>query len=244
MKIDVIISRLESAFYDFNTYVEGGEVYRYYGFQNAFVLVSKLVGANDGSETVLYRIGRCCKLAMFLHDIHLKAFYIPRTDNPHKNMDFLKDCEELKFVCYRMKSFLVRYSKDYGDEITDVESVLKVEDLLPSIELTSTNGLEGLIPVSEKEAQNVCGGYKIAENRKTDFLKVFTAMIECSFFEKSDGIGAVCKKDFFNEIGKFLNTSFTYHNNLMSKAKFASEESYMKPFDEIADKAKERYDKI
>ena len=68
MKTVDIIGRLETAFYDLHIYIEGGEVYRYYGFQNAFVLITRLVKDGDDSAELMYRVGRCFKLAEYMNE--------------------------------------------------------------------------------------------------------------------------------------------------------------------------------
>lgn len=245
MNIHDILRRLETAFFDFNVYIEGGEIYRYYGFQNAFVLITRMVNWHDSSTDILREIGKCFKLAEYMNEHHLKAFYIPRKDNPHNNSGFLQDCEELKFICSIMKSSMKMYCKYYPDCITDIESILQVENLVPTYELTPFPTIEkNFIPISDTEAATIKGGYRIAENRKTDFIKILTAMFECHFFERIDGCNINSKQDFFKSIGNCLNTSLTYYNNLMNKAKYTTEDTYMKPFEEIAEKAKERYDKV
>ncbi len=83
--------------------------------------------------------------------------------------------------------------------------------------------------------------FKLASKRKTDFIKLVSAMYDARMFETSDGFIASSKQALLNEFGKILNENFSAYSTTLSQAKNAEKESFMKPFKEISRKAEDYY---
>jgi hypothetical protein len=85
--------------------------------------------------------------------------------------------------------------------------------------------------------------YRIAKNKKTDFIKLISAMYDSRMFETKDGYIASNKQDIMFEFGSILGEDFSKYSTYLSMAKKAERDVFMKTFKEIEKKGAEYYDK-
>lgn len=84
--------------------------------------------------------------------------------------------------------------------------------------------------------------YKISDNKKTDFIKIISAMYDLRMFESIDGKYASNKKKLIEDIGVFFNTDIKDYSVLLSKAK-SSSANFLDVFDQLKTKAEIYYEK-
>ena len=85
--------------------------------------------------------------------------------------------------------------------------------------------------------------FRIAQNRKTDFLKILSSMYDCRIFETEKGYIASNKQELMNEFGRFLGQDFSNYSASLTQSKTAQKESFFKPFTDIRKKAEEYYER-
>jgi len=85
--------------------------------------------------------------------------------------------------------------------------------------------------------------FRLAPKRKTDFLKILSAMYDCRMFETEDGYIANNKQELISEFGRLLSEDFTKYSVSLSQSKQVTKETFLKPFTDIRKKAEEYYDK-
>lgn len=91
----------------------------------------------------------------------------------------------------------------------------------------------------DKEASK----FKLAYNKKTDFIKIISAMYDNRMFETENGYLASNKQELMNEFGKIVGEDLSKYSGLLSKSKNPSKDVFLKPFKDIERKAEEYYDK-
>ena len=79
--------------------------------------------------------------------------------------------------------------------------------------------------------------FRLAKNKKTDFIKIISAMYDAHMFETRDGYIASNKQALFDEFGKILDENFSNYSTLLSKSKGSDQTSFLKPFKELERKA-------
>jgi len=83
--------------------------------------------------------------------------------------------------------------------------------------------------------------FRLAPKRKTDFIKIISAMFDARMFETEDGYIASNKKEILNEFGRMLGEDFERYSSFLSLAKNSEINTFMKPFKDIEKKAEEYY---
>jgi hypothetical protein len=121
-----------------------------------------------------------------------------------------------------------------GDEIRKLEK-------LQNLGLLSEN-IETNIQQNNQE-YSVESKFKLANNKKTDFIKIISAMYDNRMFETNDGYLASNKQELMNEFGRIVNEDLSRYSGLLSKSKNPSKDVFLKPFKDIEKKAGEYYDK-
>lgn len=82
-----------------------------------------------------------------------------------------------------------------------------------------------------------------AINRKTDFIKLVSAMYDMQMFVKADGSKATNKKKLFQEFSKIFDTNFSDYSSSLTQSKISEKETFMKPFWEITQNGEEYYNR-
>ena len=85
--------------------------------------------------------------------------------------------------------------------------------------------------------------FKLAFKKKTDFIKILSAMYDNRMFETEDGYLASSKQDLMNEFGSIVGEDLSNYSVYLSKSKNPEKEVFLKPFKDIEKKAEEYYDK-
>ncbi len=61
--------------------------------------------------------------------------------------------------------------------------------------------------------------FKLAYKKKTDFIKIISAMYDLRMFETKDGFIASSKQDIMTEFGRILDEDFSAYSTYLSMAK-------------------------
>ena len=116
-----------------------------------------------------------------------------------------------------LQGWMVEYM-NCGDYLSE-----EVEDCLESMD----EGYSG----SEKSC------YRIAENHKTNFAKILSAMYELRMFEDDKGLIVSNKQKLISSIGRFFNVDYKNLPQLLNAAK--QNGNYTEIFDKLKEKAKD-----
>lgn len=87
------------------------------------------------------------------------------------------------------------------------------------------------------------GTLKLASNKKTDFIKIISALYDARMFETEKGYIASNKQVVMDEFGKLLGENFKSYSTILSQSKNAELNSFLKPFKELEKRAKDYYEK-
>jgi len=79
--------------------------------------------------------------------------------------------------------------------------------------------------------------FKLAPKKKTDFIKVISAMYDAKIFVGEDGKAAANKQELMVAFGNLLNDDFSKYSSSLAQAKSGSETLYMKTFETLSEKA-------
>lgn len=85
--------------------------------------------------------------------------------------------------------------------------------------------------------------FKLSDKKKTDFIKLISAMYDNRMFETEAGYLVSNKQELMNEFGRVVNEDLSNYSVLLSKSKNPDKSVFLKPFKEIERKAEEYYDK-
>lgn len=95
----------------------------------------------------------------------------------------------------------------------------------------------------EKNINAASVKFRITKNKKTDFIKILSAMYDNRMFETEGGFQASNKQELMNEFGRIVNEDLSNYSVLLSKSKNPEIDIFLKPFDTIRSKAVEYYNK-
>jgi len=79
--------------------------------------------------------------------------------------------------------------------------------------------------------------YRLASKRKTDFIKLLSAMYDSRLFVDKEGNPVANKQKLMEDMGRFLNDDFSAYSASLSQAKNRDEKTFLKPFKEIEKEA-------
>ena len=85
--------------------------------------------------------------------------------------------------------------------------------------------------------------FKLASKKKTDFIKILSAMYDNRMFESKDGFLATSKLELMNEFATILGEDLSNYSVLLSKSKNTEMDIFLKPFKDIEKKAEEYYNR-
>lgn len=128
------------------------------------------------------------------------------------------------------EDYFFHIDSDY-DQVCDVE-IGKIKQI---IKLTEDS--QSSIP-----AHAISHNHKITNGKKTDFIKIISAMYDLRMFEKVDGRIADSKEALFKDLGILFNEDFNSYSVYLSKAK-ASSGNFLDIFDKLKNKAAEYCEK-
>lgn len=95
----------------------------------------------------------------------------------------------------------------------------------------------------EEKPATVSGKFKLSSKKKTDFIKILSAMYDNRMFETENGYLASNKQEIMNEFGRIVGEDLSNYSVLLSKSKETEKDVFLKPFDTIRSKAEEYYNK-
>jgi hypothetical protein len=132
-----------------------------------------------------------------------------------------------------------RYFDNYGNECLAFISKCK-----KAIEIIDTE-----LDINKSEESNTTknqSGYpkfRLVAKKKTDFIKIVSAMYDNRMFETGGGYLATNKQELMNEFGRIVGEDLSKYSSFLSLAKKAEKQTFMKTFKDIELKAEEYYDK-
>ena len=150
-------------------------------------------------------------------------------------VDAMSDCE---LFCLGLTLKPVENSM-YHEIITKCREAIKV------IEFQIQNTPQALkhVPDDRQSNEPAVPLFKLAAKKKTDFIKIVSAMYDTRMFETEGGYLASNKQELMNEFGKIVGENFDSYSVLLSKSKSAEKNAFLKPFKDIENKGVEYYDK-
>lgn len=131
---------------------------------------------------------------------------------------------------------------DYGECAILLGEIEHIGELLNVI----ASGLQRLFVKFQPQSQStenasIVSNYTISEDKKTDFIKIISAMYDCRMFETVDGKVASNKKELIKALGDFFNSKIDDYSPLLSAAKRNA--NYLKIFDKLKEKGESYYNK-
>jgi hypothetical protein len=75
--------------------------------------------------------------------------------------------------------------------------------------------------------------FKIASKRKTDVVKILSAMYDSKLFANADGQPATNKQELMEAFGEFFGEDLKAYSTLLSQAKDKNPDLYVKTFDDL-----------
>jgi len=141
------------------------------------------------------------------------------------------------------------YKVNFHDSLEEDENVItrKIRKEIEKLEKLQNLGLlsDNVETDILQNNQNYLGNskFRLAQNKKTDFIKIISAMYDNRMFETKDGYLASNKQELMNEFGSIVGEDFNKYSGLLSKSKIPNKDVFLKPFKDIEKKAEEYYDK-
>jgi hypothetical protein len=75
--------------------------------------------------------------------------------------------------------------------------------------------------------------FRIASKRKTDVVKILSAMYDCRMFVDAEGKSITNKQELMEAFGEFFNDDLADYSTLLTQAKNKDHDTFFKPFDQI-----------
>lgn len=143
-------------------------------------------------------------------------------------LEVVKDDKSFGYIAYLL-------SKEDGKKPNqqEIEEAIYEEQKNEEITKEMKTGLEN--------SESVRSKYRIAKDKKTDFIKIISSMYDCRLFETQDGKFASNKQDLFNILGVFFNEDFKQYSTLLSNARYT--ENFLEIFDKLKERAKKYSEK-
>ena len=85
--------------------------------------------------------------------------------------------------------------------------------------------------------------FKIASKRKTDVIKILSAMYDSKMFVNADGQPATNKQELMEVFGEFIGENLSAYSTMLSQAKNNNPDFYLKIFDDLKRAGREYYEK-
>lgn len=130
------------------------------------------------------------------------------------------------------------FTKEEADEF--YEKYYEITEELKNVKDCISNVLNKWRLIAREETMNH-SQYKISESKKTDFIKIISAMYDCDIFETLEGKKASNKRELIKTLGHFFNTNIEDCSKFLSAAKNTN--NYMDIFNKLKDKGEEYYKK-
>jgi hypothetical protein len=149
-------------------------------------------------------------------------------------VDAISDCE---MFCLSISDF-DHEDNDYKKFMFKCHRAIETIDF--QIKSTTSNPSQNN---QENMLVNESSKFKLAKNKKTDFIKIVSAMYDTHMFETEGGYLANNKQALMNELGQLFGEDLSKYSVLLSKSKMPEKDIFLKPFDAIRTKAEEYYNK-
>jgi hypothetical protein len=185
----------------------------------------------------------------------LKRIYEIKFENLlNWRVDFINNQEQVSSIFENeIKPFFDRHEEHEKEFSVQEKSTISMYYFMLLIELDKLrNEIKSLLrqweamAISTNSNNNLSiktSKFKISFKKKTDFIKIISAMYDNRMFETEDGYLASSKQDLMNEFGRIVNEDLSNYSTLLSKSKNPEKDVFLKPFKDIEKKAEEYYDK-
>jgi hypothetical protein len=132
-----------------------------------------------------------------------------------------------------------RYFDSYGNEcLTFISKCKKAIEIIDT-ELDIKKSEESNTTMNQSGSPK----FRLVAKKKTDFIKIVSAMYDNRMFETGGGYLATNKQELMNEFGRIVGEDLSKYSSFLSLAKKAEKQTFMKTFKDIELKAEEYYDK-
>lgn len=161
-----------------------------------------------------------------------------------------------KGIQLKVEGFLKSYELDSGYELSSREKlefysiyfrlIMKIMILKTSLKemLREFQEMASGKENSKNEQVSISPSkFRISKNKKTDFIKIVSAMYDTRIFQTENEFIASSKQAIFDELGKIFNADFSSYSTILTQSKVAEKSSFMKPFSVLASKAEDYYNK-
>jgi len=147
-----------------------------------------------------------------------------------RKQEYVNSIADIDLFCLEFE--LCDEDKEYRDEfIRKCNEAIKIVEFLI---LNSTNSsLVKNTTIIDEDIKLNSNKYKIASKRKTDFIKLLSAMYDARLFLDAEGNPATNKQKLMEAFGQFLGDDFSAYSASLSQAKTRDDKTFMKPFKEI-----------
>jgi hypothetical protein len=169
----------------------------------------------------------------FRFDVEEIKDKVRQTTDPHQRMKFLT---ELYFDFKGSECLMGDFEKDYyfsegllqflNVELERVEFELKI------------NRVSNKETISKKSLN-----FKIASKRKTDVVKILSAMYDSKLFANAEGQPATNKQELMEAFGEFIGENLSAYSTMLSQAKNNNPDFYLKTFDDLKRAGREYFEK-
>lgn len=125
-----------------------------------------------------------------------------------------------------------------------------IDKCLQSIELTDyeISQQHHILPIQVKadihELKPINSSIHPSTKKKTDIIKILSAMYDAKMFADADGNPLTNKQKMMEAFGEFLGDDFTAYSASLSQAKSRDEKTFLKPFKEIEKEALRYFNEV
>jgi len=166
--------------------------------------------------------------------------------------DFVKNRSD---IINGIKEFLIYYEKE--QELEDfsrkdknaieknIRNLTRILASLSHVVRDMLEEFEAMSPVSpeliskqllDRNTIELSCKFKLASKRKTDFIKILSAMYDANMFVNEVGKLATNKQEVMNAFGTLLNDDFSSYSSFLAQAKAKDDKTYMKTFETLTKK--------
>ena len=110
--------------------------------------------------------------------------------------------------------------------------------------LEQCDAFAGLDDLLSTEVVQSASPFRLAAKRKTDFVKLLSAMYDTGMFADANGATATNKQKLMEAFGAFLGDDFSAYSTSLSQGKTRDERTFMKPFKDIEKEALRYFNEV
>jgi hypothetical protein len=146
-----------------------------------------------------------------------------------RKQKYVNSIGDIDLFCLEFE--LCAEDKEFRDDyIRKCKGTIKIVEFLIQNSTDAPLVTNSIIDESPKLSLNK---FKVASKRKTDVIKILSAMYDARMFAGEDGKPLTNKQKLMEAFGEFLGDDFTSYSTSLTQAKNRDDKTFMKPFKEI-----------